>query len=298
MTELSDEEIAGRFRSLTIWSKAGQRAPHKPLLCLLAISKLVNENVRLLPFREIQKTLQILLTDFGPPRKVCHPEYPFWALQNDNRVWECLTNSPLSRPPNGYPTAASLIRSDARGGFLPDVYEALRERKGLRSAIVVELLGSHFPETIQEDILDFLGLKTVPSMQQSNDREPDFRERVLSAYEYRCAVCGFNLRIGNIVVALEAAHIKWHQAGGPDVQENGLSLCSLHHKLFDRGAFTIDANQAIAVSEKVYGSEGFTEHLGRFHRKTILNPTRESYKPRAEYLEWHLNQVFLPPSRE
>jgi len=143
-----------------------------------------------------------------------------------------------------------------------------------------------------------LGLKTAPPAQKSNDRDPDFREKVLSAYEYRCAVCGFNVRIGSIIVALEAAHIRWHQAGGPDVQENGLSLCSLHHKLFDRGAFTVDANRCVAVSEKAYGSDGFVEHLGRFHRKPILKPTRESYKARTEYLEWHLSQVFLPPSRE
>jgi HNH endonuclease len=38
---------------------------------------------------------------------------------------------------------------------------------------------------------------------------------------------------------LEAAHIKWFQARGPDVVQNGLALCSLHHKIFDLGAFTV-----------------------------------------------------------
>lgn len=298
MITLSDNEIVARFCSLTIWSRGGQRAPHKPLLCLLAISKLVNEDVRLLPFRVIERPLRDLLTEFGPPRKVCRPEYPFWALQHDNKVWECETNSPLSKPANSYPTPASLIRSDARGGFLVDIYKALRDRRELRSKIINELLGSHFPETIQEDILDSLGLTTTPSFQKSNDRDPGFRDKVLSAYEYRCAVCGFNVRIGNIVVALEAAHIKWHQAGGPDVQENGLSLCSLHHKLFDRGAFAVDADRCVVVSKKAYGSEGFVEHLGKFHKNPILKPNCDAYKARIDYLEWHVSQVFLPPSRE
>ena len=298
MTTLSDQEIAERFRSLAIWSRGGQRAPHKPLLCLLAISKLINEDVRLLPFRIIKGPLHDLLTEFGPPRKVCHPEYPFWALQHDKDVWECRTSSPLAKPPNGYPTSASLIRSDAEGGFRPDIYHSLRNHEELRSKIIVELLESHFPETVQEDIREFLGLTMTATVPKSNDRDPEFRNKVLSAYEYRCAVCGFNVRIGNVVVALEAAHIKWHQAGGPDVHENGLSLCSLHHKLFDRGAFTVDAGRCTVVSEIAYGSEGFVEHLGRFHRKPILKPNRESYSPKLDYLEWHLSQVFLPPSRE
>jgi putative restriction endonuclease len=204
----------------------------------------------------------------------------------------------LAKPPNGYPTRAALIRSDAEGGFRPDIYHSLKNNEQLRSQIIIELLESHFPETIQEDILEFLGLTTTATVPKSNDRDPDFRNKVLSAYEYRCAVCGFNVRIGNIVVALEAAHIKWHQAGGPDVHENGLSLCSLHHKLFDRGAFTIDAGRCTVVSERAYGSVGFVEHLGRFHRKPILKPNRESYRPKLDYLEWHLSQVFLPPSRE
>ena len=45
-----------------------------------------------------------------------------------------------------------------------------------------------------------------------------------SAYGDRCAVCG-----------VEAAHVMWLQAGGPDDVRNGLVLCALHHAAFDRG---------------------------------------------------------------
>lgn len=31
------------------------------------------------------------------------------------------------------------------------------------------------------------------------------------AYQYRFAVCGYGVRLGSIQVALQAAHIKWHQ---------------------------------------------------------------------------------------
>ncbi len=48
-------------------------------------------------------------------------------------------------------------------------------------------------------------------------REPGFRERVLRAYEHRCCVCGFDLRIGHLPAGLEAAHVQWHHVGGPDI---------------------------------------------------------------------------------
>lgn len=41
---------------------------------------------------------------------------------------------------------------------------------------------------------------------------------------------GFNVRLGHQLVGVDAAHIQWHQAGGPDTEENGIALCSLHHK--------------------------------------------------------------------
>ena len=50
-----------------------------------------------------------------------------------------------------------------------------------------------------------------------------------------CALAATN---GWQPLGLEAAHIKWFQARGPDVVQNGLALCSLHHKIFDLGANT------------------------------------------------------------
>ena len=42
--------------------------------------------------------------------------------------------------------------------------------------------------------------------------------RVLVAYEYCCAVWGFDVRLGLVWVALGAAHIRWHQAGIPEAK--------------------------------------------------------------------------------
>jgi putative restriction endonuclease len=70
-----------------------------------------------------------------------------------------------------------------------------------------------------------------------------FREMVLHAYQRRCACCGF--RHDEL---LDAAHIieDRHEMGKP-VVSNGLTLCSLHHRAFDRHFFGIDADGCLKV---------------------------------------------------
>ena len=110
--------------------------------------------------------------------------------------------------------------------------------------------------------------------------------------------CSRDLALRNQPIGLEAAHIQWHQAGGPDVEHNGLALCPLHHKAFDLGAFTILPDQVLLVSERTYGRSGFDEWLLRFHGQPIRKPLRASYLPGNEFLAWHEKQVFKRPPRE
>ena len=252
----------------------------------------------MLRFEAIEKELTDLLTQFGAPRKVPHPEYPFWFLKNEPGLWEVSSVNTIVFPPKGQPSRATLIRTNAEGGFQPDVFQALANDESLRSRVIAELLESHFPQTLREDILQTLNLSVTGETIACKQRDAQFRDKILSAYEYQCAVCGFNVRIGQIVIALEAAHIKWHQAGGPDIHQNGLALCSLHHKLFDRGAFTIHPNHSVLISEQAYGTGGFDEHLKRYHKQTLISPIRQSYKPDDRFLKWHTEQVFLSPERE
>jgi putative restriction endonuclease len=122
-------------------------------------------------------------------------------------------------------------------------------------------------------------------------------ERVLRAYEYSCAVCGFDVRLGTMSVALEAAHIKWHQAGGPDEESNGLALCTMHHKLFDRGVFTLSEKMRVIVSESANGTKGFQEWVITFHGSSIRAPQRPNYYPDKVAVEWHVSEVFQSPGR-
>ena len=73
-------------------------------------------------------------------------------------------------------------------------------------------------------------------------------------------------------LALEAAHIYWQQAGGPDTEMNGLTPCVLHQRLFDRGAFTLSKQLQFMVSDEANGSAGFREWKMRYHGEKLSFP--------------------------
>ena len=291
------EEIARKFETLRVWQRGDERAPHKPLLILYAIGKLLREEKRLLSFIEVDEKLGDLLNEFGPKRKFQKPEQPFWRLQNDG-VWEVSGVNEEELLAGGDISRGVLRRNEAVGGFVEDVARQLQSDSGLALDIVQNMLDAHFPDSIHEDILQAMGIELTLKSTGRQKRDPSFRVNILKAYEYRCAVCGFDVRLGFRPIALEAAHIKWRQAGGPDAEVNGLALCSLHHKLFDRGAFTLSNELEILVSDDAHGTAGFQEWLMRFHGEKLNFPQRQTYYPSENFTHWHIREVFQGEYRD
>jgi putative restriction endonuclease len=285
---MDSTDLKERINSLNIWKRGDQRAPHKPLLILYALGKLQASSSRFLAYEEVKDALKTLLKEFGPPRRSYHPEDPFVRLTNDG-IWNLNSDADSVRINNQW-----LQRNGVTGGFNDEACSLLKNDPGLVREVAEMLLHEHFPETIHEDILTAVGLDFEPKGNRS--RDPNFRERILRAYEYSCAVCGFNVRLGHNLIAVEAAHIKWHQAGGPDSEENGIALCAMHHKLFDRGVFTISKSKELLVAEEAHGN-GFEEWLMRYHGKQIRPPIHPDYQPKDSYVYWHVREVFRGPAR-
>lgn len=86
MSTSSLPEVLQRFAHLNIWQRQGERAPHKPLLVLLALG-LFARGVKDVPFREFEGKLCELLREFAPARRTLYPEMPFVRLRNDD-VWK------------------------------------------------------------------------------------------------------------------------------------------------------------------------------------------------------------------
>ena len=297
--QMTHDEILQAFERIKCWKRKSTRAPHKPLLILYALAQWQKGNRKLL-FGDIASDLDALLTDFGPPR-VGGPQYPFWNLEKDN-IWNVIDRDKVEVGKGDKAKVASLKKH--YGQFSEPVRIAIERDSSLIGTIANQILSTNFPETIHEDICVAVGLSlkdTDPKQSKlTRSRDPRFREQVLLAYEQRCAICQFDLRLMNTPMALEAAHIKWHQAGGPDEVPNGLALCSIHHKLFDLGAFTIrpkGQEYQILVSEKAMGTSG-RQVLHDFHSKTIQKPQSTSYEPDKVFLQWHEDEVFKSRSRE
>jgi putative restriction endonuclease len=294
---VDEARIRELFSSIEVWRRGGERAPHKPLLLLYALARCARGKPREIPFRQVDPDLKQLLHEFGPARKAYHPEYPFWRLQNDG-LWELVGAKDLeSRKSNTDAKKSELLRHDVAGRFTAPIYEALSKDRSLLVAVARQILDQSFPESIHEDILAAVGLDVSLDVRQRPKRDPKFREAVMRAYEYRCAICEFDVRLGTTPVGLEAAHIMWHQAGGPDTEPNGLALCALHHKLFDRGAFTVSTEMDILLSEHLHGHGGFDRHLLEFHGKPIRRPPNPNYLPGERFLSWHHQEVFRSPPR-
>ena len=120
----------------------------------------------------------------------------------------------------------------------------------------------------------------------------------LHAYDYSCAVCGFNLRMKTLPVGLEAAHIKWHQYGGPDTENNGLTLCATHHKLLDSGVLTLSEDYRIVLSDSIYDPDPRNSFIKEYQKREIRLPRNRKHFPSINYIRWHRKEVFKEPAIE
>lgn len=117
-----------------------------------------------------------------------------------------------------------------------------------------------------------------------------FQGVVLSAYDYRCAVTGDKIR-----PVLQAAHIRPLPQGGENRLDNGLLLRSDVHTLFDRGYLGVDPRHRLMVSPRLREEFGNGDE---FYARAasgdpISLPNRQADRPNIDFLEWHLDEVFL-----
>lgn len=290
---MNREQILQLFDRITVWQRGDERAPHKPLLLLMALGSCQRDEGHLLSYAAVDEKLRALLMEFGPARQSYHPEYPFWRLQNDG-LWQVTSPQDLVlREGRSDVRRADLLDHGAQGGLTPALYDTLQANPDLLLDVVTLLLERNFPESLHDDICAATGLSRDHwSIRRARPRDPQFRVKVLRAYDFRCAVCSFDLRLGEQPVGLEAAHIKWHQAGGPDTVSNGLCLCALHHKLFDLGAFTLSDDRLLLASEKLHGVYRADEWILRQNGRPLHSPADLADQPGVAYAQWHQVEVF------
>ena len=263
-------------------------APHKPLLILLAIGAWQQRLE--LDWVYVKKHLGGLLRRFTNSTKEKAFE-PFMRLTRDEggKLW-IVDGADLFRA-DGNVNVTTLSKQNPKARFHEDFVARFLKDKGSLKALVQWLL-QDFPDSLHQDILVQAGVEVELTVAPLTPVSKKFRADVMNAYDHQCAVCGFGGRIDTeTAIGVEAAHIQMKSRFGPDKVTNGLALCSLHHKLFDSGAFYIDHNFAVKVSDK-FGGSGKDQALIRFHDQQISLPRNDAKRPDLNYLNWQKRELF------
>ena len=293
---LTESEILRTLSNLNVNVRGDVRAPHKPLLALLAIGRWEAGSPQVL-LADIEDKLKELLVAFGPPTKQQQPELPYWHLQGDG-IWRVEDAGDLPRQKGGFPMLAGL--RNAHGSFSDDVQHALLNET-FRKECIQTLLDNYFPESLHEDILGSVGIeRTSVVSRDRRKRDPRFRDLVLQAYDYRCAATGFQAALSGSYFGCEAAHMRWHAYDGPDTLDNGLCLEPTMHKLLDRGAWSLTDDRRVLISKSFTGSDAAIERVRSLHGKPISAPSPGEPELSVEFIRWHresrLGGVFRGPS--
>jgi hypothetical protein len=109
--------------------------------------------------------------------------------------------------------------------------------------------------------------------------QADFRQALMVAYDYKCAVTGCDVRD-----TLQAAHIVPVSNSGQHHVHNGLLLRADIHNLFDRGLLTIDKKYIVRLDSSIHDSKTYKSLHGK---KLVVVPTSKKYKPSLKHLEQH-----------
>ena len=288
------------IKHLNVWKRRGERAPHKPLLLLMVLAHAQQKKTNEFRFSDIDTPLRTLLREFGPTRKSYHPEFPFWHLQTDG-CWTIADVDRLShRMGKVQVTRKELLTKDAVAHVPETLWQGLLRSPNLVQRIAQKILEEFWPASLHQSIADMVGLSLEPAMTISRrrQRDPRFRQAVLKAYGGACAVCGYDARIVNTPMGIEAAHIQWHAYDGPDVVSNGLALCPLHHVAFDYGAIALGKDLRVLVSGALTGRAAFVHNgLLAFQGQPIHLPGGKVNEPWQDYTRWHRSHVFKGPPR-
>jgi len=208
---MNGADLEGAFSRLNVWRRGGERAPHKPLLALYALGRCARGEARLIPYGEVDERVRELLVEFGPARRSQYPELPFFHLQSDG-VWEILPgDGAAAGGVLAAPERRQFLDRGYRGGFPEEIHRRLAADGKLVQRVARAILSAHFPSSLHEDIAAAVGLDleaealsqaaagaaAAGTAARPGARDPLFREQVMRAYEYRCAVCGFQGRLGH-----------------------------------------------------------------------------------------------------
>lgn len=156
------------------------------------------------------------------------------------------------------------------------------------------LISLGVPSEPSEDALvpEFEGPTDATSIVRVRLAQGFFRRTVLASYDFKCAICAIPLPS-----LLCASHIiPWSIAQSRRADPtNGLSLCALHDRAFDRGLITLQGDLRLLVSPQVKQVNGPPDLLRvgllAIEGTPAHSPSR--FHPSSDALAYHRENIFL-----
>ena len=178
------------------------------------------------------------------------------SFQISRKALEQALVNGLALHPKGNDEIAIAIRPDFLAEYIKNL-KPLHEFGEYQQATEILETISEDPFALNEEVIEGLPEPRRIAIQavKIRIRATSFQRRVLSSYDYTCAMCGLQLEL------IEAAHIIpiTHSESRDEVY-NGLALCVLHHNAYDKTLLTIDESYHLLINETELER---LEHLGR-----------------------------------
>ncbi|WP_341717533.1 HNH endonuclease [Micromonospora sp. FIMYZ51] len=184
----------------------------------------------------------------------------------------------MAGPPPGF--AANLVQGKTYDLAAP-------ETGGYFNPLIARLLGATFEVDLTEPWHRPGPVYGDPRLVPQRLGQQSFKAVVLGAYGRRCAITG-----NKVQPVLQAAHIRPLPLGGEHRVDNGLLLKSDVHILFDRGYLGVDPKYRLMVSPRLRSEFGNGDQFYAKAGTQIALPEQRRDRPKAEFLEWHLDTVF------
>ena len=109
-----------------------------------------------------------------------------------------------------------------------------------------------------------------------------FRGQVLVAYATSCAVC-----LLHEPTLLKASHILGDADGGEPAVTNGLSLCTIHHRAYDRNLLGISVDARVHITPRLlFDKDGpmLLHGLQEMHGAALTLPRKANNRPDRDHL--------------
>jgi putative restriction endonuclease len=278
----------------------GNPAPHKPLLLLVVIEMaeqglLSKGTVPLTPELAFRFCTYWTIVAHRRTQKP-DARFPFHHMQSGG-FWTALAEDGSPSP----------HRSQTRYAALDQNFEECLGDRAFREEARRVLLCKYFPPDERIALCALLELP-VPSEDEAasalehksseeaeqTGREARFRLKVVSLYNYTCALTGYRLITISSGSIVDAAHIHQFSDSRNNDVRNGIALCKNAHWLFDEGLWTIADDYTVRVALGHFAEDSPDQRpLSDYHGQRIRLPIASSLYPDPAHLDWHRREKFV-----